>query len=180
MALASGPRPHLARKDLIELRITALKRDLLRLMGGIILGGAATLALLSACSNLPDETTATPATPQPPAASQPAPAPEGSVTPVPAVPQNPPLSPTPPVGASDSDLLAKGALIYDKTAGGLGCASCHGVDGKGASAPYIRGASKAQVRQALSGGAPAMNFIKLSEDEITAVVAYLEYLRQQP
>lgn len=71
-------------------------------------------------------------------------------------------------------------MIFEKTAGGVGCASCHGLDGKGRSAPYIQGASKVQLRQALAGGAQAMTFIKLNDEEIDAVVAYLAYLSQQP
>jgi mono/diheme cytochrome c family protein len=82
-----------------------------------------------------------------------------------------------------SDLLARGKLIYEKTAGGVGCASCHGLDGKGK--PEIgarpnRGASETQVRGALIGGVPVMSFIKLTDEEITAVIAYLQWLDTQP
>jgi mono/diheme cytochrome c family protein len=76
-------------------------------------------------------------------------------------------------------------LVFEKTAGGVGCALCHGLDGKGEGiaglgAPDIRGKKEAQVRGALIGGVPLMSFIKLSDEEITAVVAYLQYLNEQP
>jgi len=76
-------------------------------------------------------------------------------------------------------------LVFDKTAGGVGCAYCHGLDGKGGGisglgAPDIRDRKEAQVRGALTGGVPLMSFIKLNDAEITAVVAYLQYLNEQP
>ncbi|MBI4362664.1 MAG: cytochrome c [Euryarchaeota archaeon] len=66
----------------------------------------------------------------------------------------------------------------------MGCASCHGMDGKGGlpgvGAPDIRGASEARVRGALAGGVPLMSsFIKLNDEEVTAVVAYLKYLNER-
>ncbi len=87
-------------------------------------------------------------------------------------------------GQGSSDLLAKGKLVYEKTAGGVGCAYCHGMDGKGAgpsglNAPPIQGKTEAHVRDALANMV-MMSFVKLSDDEITAVGAYLQYLGQQP
>jgi mono/diheme cytochrome c family protein len=92
--------------------------------------------------------------------------------------------PTNQAAPSTSELLAKGKLIFEKTAGGVGCAYCHGLDGKGGGtsgfgAPPNRGKTEAEVRAALMG-VPAMSFIKLSDDEIAAVVAYLQYLNQLP
>ncbi|MBI6546577.1 MAG: cytochrome c, partial [Cyanobacteria bacterium NC_groundwater_1444_Ag_S-0.65um_54_12] len=83
-----------------------------------------------------------------------------------------------PAGSPDNDLIVKGKRIFEVTAGGVGCASCHGMDGSGSEggAPYIRGASENQFRAALAGGAPAMSFIKLNEDEIAAVLAYLKIM----
>jgi hypothetical protein len=57
-------------------------------------------------------------------------------------------------------------LVFEKTAG-LG-------------ATDIRGAKEAKVRGALIGGVPLMSFIKLSDEEITVVVAYLQWLDTQP
>jgi hypothetical protein len=47
-------------------------------------------------------------------------------------------------------------------------------------APDIRGKPEDRVRGALIGGVPLMSFIRLREEEITAVVAYLKYLDEQP
>jgi mono/diheme cytochrome c family protein len=76
-------------------------------------------------------------------------------------------------------------LVFEKTAGGVGCAFCHGLDGKGGGisglgAPDIRGKEDARVRGALIGGVPLMSFIKLNDAEITAVVAYVQWLDTQP
>jgi mono/diheme cytochrome c family protein len=76
-------------------------------------------------------------------------------------------------------------LVFEKTAGGVGCALCHGLDGKGGGisglgAPDIRGAKEAKVRGAIAGGVPLMSFIKLNDAEITAVAAYVQWLDTQP
>lgn len=81
-------------------------------------------------------------------------------------------------------LLDRGKVIFEKTAGGVGCASCHGLDGKGngpagVGAPANRGADEARVRTAL-GAVELMSGVKLNDDEIKAVVAYLAYLGKQP
>lgn len=83
-----------------------------------------------------------------------------------------------------SDLLTKGKQIFEYTAGDVGCAYCHGFDGKGhgpsgENAPDIRGMTSADARQALKN-VTYMDFIKLSRDEIEAVGAYLQYLNEQP
>jgi hypothetical protein len=77
--------------------------------------------------------------------------------------------------------LSEGELIFSKTAGGVGCAYCHGLDGKGegtagVNAPGIVGAQESAVRSSLAGAVPLMTFIKLSEAELAAVVTYLDYL----
>lgn len=66
----------------------------------------------------------------------------------------------------------------------MGCAYCHGPEAKGngvsgLGAPDIRGKTEAQVRAALAGGVPLMSFIKLTDEEIAAVFAYLQYLNEQ-
>lgn len=112
----------------------------------------------------------------------------GSPPPTSQLPSTAPATVQQPTGQGttpeSSELLAKGKLIFEKTAGGVGCAYCHGLDGKGSGtsgvgAPPNRGKSEAEVRAALMG-VPQMSFIKLSDDEIVAVVAYLQYLNQQP
>ena len=71
-------------------------------------------------------------------------------------------------------------MLYEKTAGGVGCAACHGIDGRGStqvSAPDIRGASDARVRAALAGVA-VMSRITLTDAEIAAVVEHLQELNK--
>lgn len=153
-----------------------MNKDLMRLAGGILLGAATLLVVLPACGGSTGGTT--------PASSGPAAsAPGAPITS--AAPAANPQPTTQPGNQAASDLLAKGKLIFDKTAGGTGCASCHGLDGKGqgtagVGAPDNRGASEEKVRNALAGGVPLMSFIKLTDEEITAVVAYLKYLNEQP
>ena len=166
------------KRDLLKRDL--LKRDLMKLVSGILLGGVTVLVVTPACGS--------PASSAPTQLSSPAAAPAATATPRPAVNAATPANPQPanqPANAPSTDLLAKGKLIFEKTAGGVGCAYCHGLDGKGngtagVGAPPNRGAAEAKVRAALSGGVPLMSFIKLTEDEITAVVAYLQYLNDQP
>jgi len=84
----------------------------------------------------------------------------------------------------DPELLEKGKQVYDYTAGGVGCAYCHGLDGKGhgesgEDAPNIRGKTATDVKQALSN-VIYMELIEMSNEEIEAVGAYLQYLNTQP
>lgn len=84
--------------------------------------------------------------------------------------------------AAGNAVLARGKEIFEKTAGGVGCAACHGMDGRGSScigAPANRGADEAQVRKALAT-ADMMSIVKLTDEEIKAVVAYLAVLGKQP
>jgi len=151
-----------------------LTRDLVKLVGGILVGGAAILAVLPACGGSAGGT--------PPASSGPAAEPGAPVTS--AAPAGSPQPATQPGNQATGDLLAKGKLIFEKTAGGVGCAYCHGMDGKGAgpsglSAPPNLGKSEVVVRGALKD-VELMGFIKLGDGEIEAVVAYLQYLSEQP
>lgn len=89
-----------------------------------------------------------------------------------------------PAAAGDAAKIALGRKVF-QTAGGDGCQSCHGPDAKGQTtksgtvAPNIRGATERKLRDALAGGAALMTFLKLSDDEIEAVIAYLESLDKQ-
>ncbi len=79
-------------------------------------------------------------------------------------------------------LEERGALVFEQTAGGVGCASCHGMDGAGdasLSTPDIRGADEARVRSALDGVA-LMGGINLTEAELRAVLAHLQTLNEAP
>jgi mono/diheme cytochrome c family protein len=121
---------------------------------------------------------AQPASAPPPAA--PAPPLEPSPPPAAAPPAPAAASPTPNVDA----ILALGKKVYE-TAGGDGCQDCHGANAKGrttksgATAPDIRGATEQKLRDALGGGAPLMSFLKLTDEEIEAVLKYLEHLGRQ-
>ena len=86
-----------------------------------------------------------------------------------------------PAAAGDT-LQARGRDIFERTAGGVGCASCHGMDGRGRAAlstPDIRGAGEDRIRPALAGGVPLMRNIRLTDDEIAAVVEHLRVLNEQ-
>ncbi len=78
-----------------------------------------------------------------------------------------------------------GQAIFEKGAGGaggIGCATCHGVNARGGAqmnAPDIRGASEDRVRAALVG-VVAMSRFKLSDAEIAAIVAHLAELNKAP
>ena len=152
-----------------------MQGKLTKLAGGILLG-AAMLVVLTACGGSAGGTTPAPSRPAATATAQPATSAAPAANPQPAAQ---------PANQAASDLTAKGKLIFEKTAGGVGCAYCHGFDGRGQgpsgeAAPDNRGASEEKVRNALKGGVPLMSFIKLTDDEIKAVVAYLQYLNQQP
>jgi mono/diheme cytochrome c family protein len=87
----------------------------------------------------------------------------------------------PTASAQDDAHLALGKRIYDETAGGVGCAYCHGLDGRGqgtagVDAPDIVGVQEAALRSSLAGAVPLMNFITLTEAEFDAVLAYLAFL----
>lgn len=155
-----------------------LTRDLVKLAGSMLLAGAM-LVVLPACGGttpalLAPKAIATdqqPGLQAPSVTAAPAAATAGASLPATPAPDN----------KATSGLLAEGKLVFEKTAGGVGCAFCHGPDGKGVGqagqgAPDIRGRNEVQVRNALTGGVPLMSFIKLSDKEIDAVVAYLQYL----
>lgn len=119
--------------------------------------------------------TAVPATPVP-AVTPATPTPTAEPTEAPTVPASD--------GAGD-DLVAQGKKLYTETAGvsGQGCAYCHGLDGKGAgegasNAPDIRGFSRSKVRSAMTNVLD-MRDIKLSAEEIEAIVEYLKLLDEQ-
>jgi DNA-binding beta-propeller fold protein YncE/mono/diheme cytochrome c family protein len=84
--------------------------------------------------------------------------------------------------ATSGNAVALGRTIFEKTAGGVGCAACHGIDARGGGqlgAPDIRGADEMRVRAALAGVA-LMSGIALNDAEIAAVVAHLQELNKQP
>jgi len=151
------------------------KADLAPAVGGFLMNGAvvAVLLSLSACGGATGDTGQVPAAPQATVAVQPTSAPAAPAATAPSSP-----------ASAGGDQLAAGKLIFEKTAGGVGCAYCHGLDGKGngpagVGAPANRGKTEEQVRNALAS-VELMGIVKLSDGDVKAVAAYLQYLNQQP
>jgi mono/diheme cytochrome c family protein len=80
---------------------------------------------------------------------------------------------------SEDELVALGEEIYQRTAGGIGCQACHGVDASGDVGPNILGKSAQTIQTQLESN-EAMQFIILSDSEIQALAAYLGWLESQP
>jgi mono/diheme cytochrome c family protein len=74
------------------------------------------------------------------------------------------------------ELIAAGEAIYSGANGQRGCSGCHGSDAAGARAPGIVGASAGSIREALE--ISAMSSIDLSDEDIEALAAYLNSLRE--
>lgn len=78
---------------------------------------------------------------------------------------------------ADPAVLELGRQVFEVTAGGVGCAECHGMDAKGtAEAPAIAGVSRARIQGGLDL-VLAMRDIDLSPDEFEAVYQYLQTLK---
>ncbi|HEY3365563.1 MAG TPA: hypothetical protein VGK74_10960 [Symbiobacteriaceae bacterium] len=134
---------------------------MVKLVGGLLLGGMALLPVLSGCGGKTATTAAAPTA---------APAAAPTATPAPAA-----AAPAPANAQLDS---AK--VLFQETAGGQGCQQCHGKDAKGTvevGAPDIRGKQEADIRKALEN-VEMMRIVKLSDEEITAVAAYLQVLNK--
>ncbi|UCH24421.1 MAG: cupredoxin domain-containing protein [Trueperaceae bacterium] len=80
-------------------------------------------------------------------------------------------------GDTPQERIAAGRLLFEQTAGGMGCAVCHGNFGMGdlGMGSYIRGIGEQQVRDSLES-VEAMASLSLSEEEIRAVTTYLQWL----
>lgn len=89
-----------------------------------------------------------------------------------------PSSPVPSPTLAPPEVIARGEDIFQRTAGGRGCAACHGKDARGQVGPDIRGRSASDIRRALKS-VDLMQFISLTDDEIEAVVAYLQFLKSR-
>ena len=78
--------------------------------------------------------------------------------------------------ASAKDIAA-GRLLHEETAGGVGCASCHGMNAKGEGlAPDIRGVDAGQIMDGLKN-TEDMREIALSKNQINQLVAYFASLK---
>lgn len=77
------------------------------------------------------------------------------------------------------DLIAQGRIVFEENAGGLGfgCAQCHGHFGMGdlQVGPNNRGASEERIRKGFATR-DQMSFLRLADEEIKAVAAFLGYL----
>ncbi len=178
--------------------------NLLRLALPAALVGGLMLVVVScggSDDSSPTSTTAPAATPVPTATTAPDPTPEPTATEAPAPTATQAPAPTAttapssgggdfedPTGQFDQELLAAGKVVFDETAGGVGCAFCHGLDGKGdgpagVGAPSNRGASLSQFEAAITEGeSGAMDFLdgQLTRSEKAAVIEYLAWLATQP
>ncbi|NQW18271.1 MAG: hypothetical protein HQ478_12380 [Chloroflexi bacterium] len=155
---------------------------------------APTMAPPSATATAQPEPTPTIA-PQPTMAPEPttvptSAAPKATAAPVATTPPEPTATAAPdvevPEGGFDKALLAAGKIIFEKTAGGVGCAFCHGLKGEGdgpsgLGAPPNRGKTLALFEEArLNGESGAMEFINLTKEEKIAVFEYVAWLGTQP
>jgi mono/diheme cytochrome c family protein len=81
------------------------------------------------------------------------------------------------LSATDDEALAIGKNVFEVSAAGVGCASCHGLDAQGtADGPNIIGSSKAAISDAIEGGEIDMHEINLTPEELEAVYRYLVFL----
>lgn len=153
------------------------RTNLSSVLRGMVVG-TIVLLTLAACGGSSDTTSPTPTSV--PVAPTLVPT---LATAVAAIPTQPAPIPTP-AGSTGSldEQIAAGKLLFERTAGGVGCALCHGLDGKGDpayAAPSNRGATADQILDAIDTR-PQMAFLKLSNDEVQAVAAYLKVLAEQP
>ena len=78
------------------------------------------------------------------------------------------------------DLFELGEHIYLEDASeGVGCAYCHGKDGRGNIGPNIRGKMPGDILFALES-VDAMEFLRMNQKKIEAVSEYLKWLTTQP
>src|SRR5574341_1424917 len=79
----------------------------------------------------------------------------------------------------DEELIAQGRIVFEENAGGVGfgCAQCHGHFGMGdlQVGPNNRGASEERIRKGFATR-DQMSFLRLTDEEIKAVAAFLGYL----
>jgi cytochrome c553 len=79
-----------------------------------------------------------------------------------------------------SPYLAAGKLLFEETAGDVGCQACHGFDATGTDiAPDIRGKDETAIIQNLMIN-DNMTFLALSTEDIEQIAAWLAYLKDNP
>ena len=79
-----------------------------------------------------------------------------------------------------ASMIARGEDVFQRAAGGVGFASCHGIDARGIDglAPEILGRPAKAIERALAS-VSQMGFISLTDDDLDAVAAYLQFLKSQ-
>ena len=86
------------------------------------------------------------------------------------------LTALPSDGPSPADIAA-GKRLHEETAGGVGCAACHGLNAKGEGlAPDIRGADVARITDSLRNTGD-MADLALSPAQVKQLAAYLHTLK---
>jgi cytochrome c553 len=79
----------------------------------------------------------------------------------------------------NEEVVMAGRLLFEETAGGIGCAACHAHFALGDSfiAPNVRGVSKNRIEGALEA-VEEMEFLidELSSEDIDAIAEYLRFL----
>jgi mono/diheme cytochrome c family protein len=77
-----------------------------------------------------------------------------------------------------ASLIDRREKVFQGTAGGVGCASCHGNDARGieGSASGIVGRPVRATERAVVS-VPQMRSISLTDDDLDAVAAYLQFLK---
>jgi hypothetical protein len=75
----------------------------------------------------------------------------------------------------DMEVVERGRVVYDVSAGGVGCAMCHAPFALGDIGPDIRGMSARDIGDAL-GSIPDMSFISLSDADLADLATYLGWL----
>lgn len=149
-----------------------IREPLMKSAAAVVLGGAALITLLTGCAGGPADASA--------GAGAKAPAQPTLAAPVPRSAASSPQAGSP---STSSALLVLGKKVFEETAGGVGCAYCHGRDGKGTGpagvqAAFIQGRKEVDVRYAMAN-LPMMSIVKLNDQEVDAVVAYLQTLAEQ-
>ncbi len=81
-------------------------------------------------------------------------------------------------GGGLSGIVQQGKKLYESGPPGLGygCARCHGLKALGDTGPKIVGKSAAAIRQAIGTVALMQGFTGLTDSQIDAIAAYLQYL----
>jgi hypothetical protein len=75
----------------------------------------------------------------------------------------------------DMEVVERGRVVFDVSAGGVGCAMCHAPFALGDLGPDIRGMAARDIGDAL-GSIPDMAFISLSDADLADLATYLGWL----